>query len=201
MNKFGGMKHQLGLKHWTGKNSAGQSMVEMAIALPILLIMLIGVFEVGWALRGYLTLANVNREATRFAARGIYLDFDQIDCGTDCGAETEIGYQRVVSHTLRSLSNQLPLALTTENPTGSQIISYYNLEPDGFNCLGDGDCRPFDCSRFAYENRDEADFVAAEPSQLPRVQIGESTVLHEDLSVRRRVEAADHIEEGRLAGA
>ena len=47
----------------------GQSLVEMAIATPLLIIMLIGVFEVGWAIRGYLVLSNVNREAVRFAVK------------------------------------------------------------------------------------------------------------------------------------
>ncbi|MCB0197472.1 MAG: pilus assembly protein [Anaerolineae bacterium] len=53
----------------------GQSLVEIAIAMPILIFLLIGVFEVGSALRSYLVLVNVNREITRFAVRPGYLDF------------------------------------------------------------------------------------------------------------------------------
>ncbi|MCB0196853.1 MAG: pilus assembly protein [Anaerolineae bacterium] len=50
-------------------------MVEIAISMPILIFLLIGVFEVGSALRSYLVLVNVNREITRFAVRPGYLDF------------------------------------------------------------------------------------------------------------------------------
>jgi Flp pilus assembly protein TadG len=53
----------------------GQSLVEMAFITPLLLLMFIGVLEVGWAIRGYIVLLNADREGTRFAARGQYLDF------------------------------------------------------------------------------------------------------------------------------
>ena len=53
----------------------GQSLVEMAIITPLLLLLFIGVLEVGWAIRGYIVLLNADREATRFATRGQYLDF------------------------------------------------------------------------------------------------------------------------------
>lgn len=56
----------------------GQSMVEMAIATPLLIFMLIGLFEVGWALRGYITLVNINREVARYAVRTGALDFNAV---------------------------------------------------------------------------------------------------------------------------
>lgn len=52
----------------------GQSLVEMAIISPILILMLLGVFEVGAAIRTYMAVLNANREAARFAARGLYTD-------------------------------------------------------------------------------------------------------------------------------
>ncbi|MHA2377410.1 MAG: TadE family protein, partial [Candidatus Thorarchaeota archaeon] len=52
----------------------GQSLVETAIITPLLLVMLLGVFEVGGAIRAYIVLLNANREATRFLARGLYND-------------------------------------------------------------------------------------------------------------------------------
>jgi hypothetical protein len=57
------------------RDQKGQSLVETAIVAPILIFMLIGVFEVGWALRGYLVLANVSRESTRFGVRPGYLNY------------------------------------------------------------------------------------------------------------------------------
>ncbi len=134
----------------------GQSLVEMAIILPILLMMMLGVFEVGWALRSYLVLANVNREITRFAARGIYLDFDSLEadstdtCFSDAVNDPAgIGYCKVVSHTISSLSNQLNMDFLGPSPNSSIIITYYDVEPNpNFNCEGDPDCAAFDCSRY-----------------------------------------------------
>lgn len=54
----------------------GQALVEMAIITPFLIFILIGVFEVGWALRGYLILINANREVARYAVRPEYLNFE-----------------------------------------------------------------------------------------------------------------------------
>ena len=105
----------------------GQSMVETALIAPILILMLIGVFEVGWALRGYMIILNATREAARFAARG-YVDFSD-------GS----GYEVVLDHTLDTLGYNLanPNALEegdanvgmiltpTANANGSIIISHF----------------------------------------------------------------------------
>ncbi len=121
----------------------GQSLVELALTLPILLLLLLGVFEVGWALRSYLVLVNVNREAARFAARGVYLDFTSKqpdpDCNNDivgegycpgCGGDTlNVGYCKVVSHTVDSLSAQLDLDLFSASPNAGMIVTYYNITP------------------------------------------------------------------------
>jgi hypothetical protein len=94
----------------------GQSLVEMAIATPLLLIMFIGVFEVGWALRGYIVLANVNRESARFAVKNTVLDFSERDTAT-------VGYNTVLSHTTASLARQLPLDFL-DNPNATIIMSH-----------------------------------------------------------------------------
>lgn len=52
----------------------GQSLVEMALIAPVLIVMFLGVVEVGYAIRSYLILLNANREAARFVARGLYTD-------------------------------------------------------------------------------------------------------------------------------
>jgi len=54
----------------------GQGLVEMAVALPVLLILMLGVVEIGYALRDYLVVVNANREGCRFAARGRFSDAD-----------------------------------------------------------------------------------------------------------------------------
>ncbi|MBU0703175.1 MAG: pilus assembly protein [Chloroflexi bacterium] len=52
----------------------GQGLVELAIILPILLLLLIGLVEIGYLLRNYLVVVNADREACRYAARGRYDD-------------------------------------------------------------------------------------------------------------------------------
>jgi hypothetical protein len=56
------------------KTEQGQSILETAIVLVVLVMLLYGVVEVGFGLRNYLLVSNANREAARFAARGRFTD-------------------------------------------------------------------------------------------------------------------------------
>src|SRR5512135_1797457 len=56
------------------RTERGQSMVEMALAFPILLLILAGTLEVGKYFNDYLTVLDATREAARYAADGdLYL--------------------------------------------------------------------------------------------------------------------------------
>ena len=55
----------------------GQGLVEMALALPVLLLMFLGMIELGLLLRAHLVVVNADREAARFASRGTFTN-DQI---------------------------------------------------------------------------------------------------------------------------
>jgi hypothetical protein len=105
----------------------GQSLVETAIIAPILILMFIGVFEVGWALRGYLVLANMNRESARYAAKTGKLDFASKNPG-------DVGYEEVLSHTTASLAQQLPLEFLGPDPNASMILSHFVIDT-GFPCI------------------------------------------------------------------
>jgi len=61
-------------KRMTGQR--GQGLLELAVILPVLLILLMGLVEVGYALRNYLVVVNACREGCRFAARGRFSDQD-----------------------------------------------------------------------------------------------------------------------------
>jgi hypothetical protein len=102
-------------------NGKGQSLVEMAIITPLLLLLFLGVLEVGWAIRGYVVLLNADREATRFAARGRYLDFSQTE-------RENIGYDYVLDHTMDSLSQQLAFDVMSDDPNGTMIISHFLVD-------------------------------------------------------------------------
>jgi hypothetical protein len=64
-------------KKWRLRRNEGQSLVEMAMTLPLLLLMFVGLIEIGAALRDYLIVVNANREGTRFAARGRWFDSEE----------------------------------------------------------------------------------------------------------------------------
>lgn len=51
----------------TRRREAGQSMVEVAFVLPVLLLILLGIFDFGRAIYAYNTVANAAREAARLA--------------------------------------------------------------------------------------------------------------------------------------
>jgi Flp pilus assembly protein TadG len=70
-------------KVFTNKNTIvrkAQAMVEFAIALPILLMVLIGIFEVGRMVFVYSSVTNASRNASRYAsAVGMTLALDNIN--------------------------------------------------------------------------------------------------------------------------
>jgi hypothetical protein len=61
------------------RKERGQGLLELAVILPVLLILLLGIVELGYALRDYLVVVNAAREGCRFAARGRYSDEDIIE--------------------------------------------------------------------------------------------------------------------------
>lgn len=76
----------------------GQSLVELSLTLPILLLMLLGMFEIGWLANNYLTLVDVTREAGRFGATNdptvwndanTYL-YQRMDCDSEPGTFSKI---------------------------------------------------------------------------------------------------------------
>jgi len=55
----------------------GQSMAELALVLPLLLMILVAMVEVGWAMRAQLTVATASREGARFASRRVF-EYEEI---------------------------------------------------------------------------------------------------------------------------
>jgi len=57
----------IGIKH-TGKRNFGQGLVELALTLPIFLLLVYGIFEVGRLIFMYSAVLNASRDAARYAA-------------------------------------------------------------------------------------------------------------------------------------
>jgi hypothetical protein len=56
------------------RSERGQSLVELAFTLPVLLILLIGVVEVGNSLNAYMTVVDAGRDAARLGSKGAVSD-------------------------------------------------------------------------------------------------------------------------------
>jgi len=67
-----------------GGRSRGQSLVEFALVIPIIILLVVGFFEIGRAVFAYNTLANAARQAVRVAA------VNQIPEVTDCDASRPV---------------------------------------------------------------------------------------------------------------
>jgi hypothetical protein len=57
-------------KNTLGRKPRGQSLVEIAIAFPFIIILLSGVVEMGFIINEYLSLLDATREAARFYSNG-----------------------------------------------------------------------------------------------------------------------------------
>lgn len=68
------MKKMKGLRRRAKAGAQGQGLVEFALALPLLILLILGVAEIGFTLYNYMTLATANREGVRLASRARYTD-------------------------------------------------------------------------------------------------------------------------------
>jgi len=56
------------------RSERGQSLVELSLTLPLLLILLVGVAEVGNAINAYVTVVDAGRDGARLGSRGVASD-------------------------------------------------------------------------------------------------------------------------------
>jgi len=95
-------------------------MLELALILPVLLVLILAVVEVGFAMRNYLLVMAANREGIRFAARGRFTD--------------ETIAQRIISAggTIETADGSVTFLRTTGNaPNTGIIITHIPIQDDG----------------------------------------------------------------------
>ncbi len=88
----------------------GQSLVELAIVLPVLILLFLGLIELGMAMRSYLIVVNANREAARFAARGIFAD------------------QQIASQAIYAMTDQLSASVQGASANTAIIITTFKID-------------------------------------------------------------------------
>ena len=101
----------------------GQSMVEMALSLPILLLIMVGTLEVGWYYNTYLTLVDATREAARYAADGEIALVD--GTGTYANCDADFYYQAAC------LLKQNMFGVTFNEDEDDIIVSAVTVNTDG----------------------------------------------------------------------
>jgi len=112
----------------------GQSMVELALLFPLLLILLSGLIEFGFILNEYLSLMDAARNAARFASDGLYYEHD--DIGTVIGSmddynsvcqNTRHFYRQSACLVNQELRQEAPTIALHDNDTESDGDDY--LDP------------------------------------------------------------------------
>ncbi|MEM7030267.1 MAG: TadE/TadG family type IV pilus assembly protein [Chloroflexota bacterium] len=132
-----------------------QSMVEFALILPILMLLILGIFEGARLIQGYVFAQNASRAAARFAVAGLPADEDgnpwtgsvagRWDAIADIVEDESIGtgYTRVISNTEIQDSDATFSPLdrylsTSPNPTNIDTFEYclLNNTPECAGVLG-----------------------------------------------------------------
>jgi hypothetical protein len=99
-------------KHRSNRTQRGQGLVELALALPALLVIFLGLVELGFLLRAHLVVVNANREAARFASRGTYSN------------------EQIVQRALTSFAGQLPAVAEGVDANTEIIVTRFHIPPE-----------------------------------------------------------------------
>ena len=69
------MRRLVGRWRWNKKGGErAQSLVELALVLPILLVLIVGIADIGSAYNAYLTVIDSGREGARLGSKGLATD-------------------------------------------------------------------------------------------------------------------------------
>ena len=98
-----------------GRPAGGQSLVEFALVIPIILLLVVGFFEIGRAVFAFNTLANAARQAVRVAA------VNQLTNVTDCDESRPVEDPYVPHWSIRgcAIAAASTLGITAANVTVS----------------------------------------------------------------------------------
>jgi Flp pilus assembly protein TadG len=111
-----------------GGSEEGASLVEFALALPILILVLISIFEIGAAFRNYLTISYLAREGARMSA------FLGTDIDADCTMVTSLATQMMPSDFARLNRIEIFRADAAGNQVVSDTNTFTFTGTDSTNC-------------------------------------------------------------------
>ena len=108
---------------WMRKSEKGQAMVEMALVLPILLILLGGIIDFGWLFYNQLALTNAAREGARYAAIHHHNSPDWEEKTISLMNGTYIGAARAEASVYEPQESQICATMTADVPILTGVAS------------------------------------------------------------------------------
>ena len=123
---------------WLRKSQAGQAMVEMALALPVLLMLVGGIIDFGWLFYNKIALNNAAREGARYAVIHYTTSVDWKNETIDLMNGTYVGVTAATATVFQPNTSQIQATMTADVPvlTGitSTIIGRDSVEISG-SCI------------------------------------------------------------------
>ncbi len=107
----------------------GQSLVELAISLPVVLLLLLGMLEFGFAFSHHLTLEYATREGARLGA-ALAKGTDEVDCVLSPGVDLDAYVIAAVQRVLTGTNGQIAI------PQVKEIHIYKAVNVDGSESAG-----------------------------------------------------------------
>lgn len=101
-------------KKFLRDNQRGQNFVEIALTLPLLVALLMGMLEIGFLVHDVSTVATAAREGARYGARGMHLPLDEIADVT-------------------KIAMELSMNIDMDSPDANTriIVTAVDIDPDG----------------------------------------------------------------------
>jgi len=119
------------------RRERGQSLVEFALVLPIMMILIFGIIDFGMGLRSYISLTNATREGARYAAVGNEAGAYPTDC--DGSTTTSVIGRVCVAMEGLNLSNvgSVSVAYPSGQTPGAEVVVSADYTYDFITPLGD----------------------------------------------------------------
>ena len=105
------------------KSEAGQAMVEMALVLPILLILVGGIIDFGWLFYNQLALTNAAREGARYAAIHYHISSDWKNESVTLMQSTYVGVNSASAQVFEPELSQIRATMTADVPILTGVAS------------------------------------------------------------------------------
>ncbi len=104
------------------KNEKGQSLVEFALVMPILMLILLGIIEFGWLYNAKITMTSAAREGARvYAIKGNEANFCALvmEAVTDATGNLIVSDLNAVCNPITSLEGNTSVKMAKVTVTGS----------------------------------------------------------------------------------